>query len=67
MQSVHVIMTVKNTEGGTKINDYLLSQTPTAKFDVMELDISFLASVRNFAAHYCSSDPINRLWVENIR
>ena len=67
MQGVHVVMAVRNTEGGTKIKEHLLSETPTVKVDVMELDLSSLASVRNFAANYCSSNPINRLWVENIR
>ena len=67
MQGVHVVMAVRNTEGGTKIKAHLLSETLTIKGDVMELDLSSLASVRNFTAHYCSSNPINRLWVENIR
>ncbi|PWA35886.1 NAD(P)-binding Rossmann-fold superfamily protein [Artemisia annua] len=62
LRGVHVVMAVRNTEAGTKIKENIVSETPTAKVDVMELDLSSLASVRNFAAQYCSSDlPLNIL------
>ncbi|GJX89043.1 short-chain dehydrogenase TIC 32, chloroplastic-like protein [Tanacetum coccineum] len=62
LHGVHVVMAVRNTEAGTKIKENILSETPTAKVDVMELDLSSLESVKNFAGQYCSSDlPLNIL------
>nr|XP_043627654.1 short-chain dehydrogenase TIC 32, chloroplastic-like [Erigeron canadensis] len=62
MHDVHVIMAVRNTESGRKVKQTILNETPTAKVDVMELDLSSLASVRNFAAEFISSGlPLNIL------
>lgn len=62
LHGVHVVMAVRNTETGEKIKETILAETPDAKVDVMELDLSSLASVRKFAAEYRSSGlPLNIL------
>ncbi|KAI3501305.1 hypothetical protein L1887_29170 [Cichorium endivia] len=62
MHGVHVVMAVRNTETGTRIREAILTEAPNAKVDVMELDLSSLASVRKFAADYCSLGlPLNIL------
>ncbi|KAK9079645.1 hypothetical protein SSX86_001318 [Deinandra increscens subsp. villosa] len=55
LRGVHVIMTVRNTEKGIKVKETILKQTPDAKVDVMELDLSSMASIRDFAAKYRST------------
>ncbi|XP_076907649.1 short-chain dehydrogenase TIC 32, chloroplastic-like [Bidens hawaiensis] len=55
-------MAVRNTEKGLKVKESILKETPDAKVDVMELDLSSMASVRDFAAKYRSSGlPLNIL------
>lgn len=62
MHGVHVVMAVRNIESGRKVKETLLNEIPTAKLDVMELDLSSLASVRNFAFQFISSGlPLNIL------
>ncbi|CAI9259622.1 unnamed protein product [Lactuca saligna] len=62
LHEVHVIMAVRNTESGRSIKENILKKIPNAKVDVMELDLSSLASVRNFAAEFISSGlPLNLL------
>ncbi|KAJ0427446.1 putative very-long-chain 3-oxoacyl-CoA reductase [Helianthus annuus] len=62
LRGVHVVMAVRNTETGKKVKENIITEIPNAKVDVMELDLSSLASVRTFAADYCSSGlPLNIL------
>ncbi|XP_024996343.1 short-chain dehydrogenase TIC 32, chloroplastic-like isoform X1 [Cynara cardunculus var. scolymus] len=62
MHGVHVVLAVRNTEKGRKVKETILNETPNAKLDVMELDLSSLASVRTFAAEFVSSGlPLNIL------
>ncbi|XP_071703409.1 short-chain dehydrogenase TIC 32, chloroplastic-like [Rutidosis leptorrhynchoides] len=62
LRGVHVVMAVRNTETGNKVKETILAETPNAKVEVMELDLSSLASVRTFASKYCSSGlPLNIL------
>ncbi|KAI3812934.1 hypothetical protein L1987_17647 [Smallanthus sonchifolius] len=62
LRGVHVVMAVRNTETGKKVKANIITEIPNAKVDVMELDLSSLASVRTFAADYCSSGlPLNIL------
>ncbi|KAL8200913.1 hypothetical protein R6Q57_012252 [Mikania cordata] len=62
LRGVHVVMAVRNTETGKKVKENIITEIPNAKVDVMELDLSSLASVRTFAASYCSSGlPLNIL------
>ena len=62
LRGVHVVMAVRNVESGRNVKDTILEEIPTAKIDVMELDLSSMASVRTFAADYNSSGlPLNIL------
>ncbi|KAD4384684.1 hypothetical protein E3N88_24852 [Mikania micrantha] len=55
LRGVHVIMAIRNADKGTNVKESILEETPDAKVDVMELDLSSMDSVRNFAAKYISS------------
>jgi WW domain-containing oxidoreductase len=47
---------------GRDVKDAMIKEIPTAKVDVMELDLSSLASVRKFASDFNSSGrPLNLL------
>ncbi|KAM7531307.1 hypothetical protein LguiB_034717 [Lonicera macranthoides] len=62
LRGVHVIMAVRNTDSGNKVKEAILKEIPSAKIDVMELDLSSMASVRKFASDYNSlSLPLNLL------
>lgn len=62
LRGVHVIMAVRNVDAGRKVREETLKEIPTAKIDVMELDLSSMASVRKFASDYDSSGlPLNIL------
>lgn len=55
-------MAVRNTNTGIKVKEEILKEIPTAKVDVMELDLSSMASVRKFATEFISSGlPLNLL------
>ena len=56
LRGVHVVMAVRDTKKGLVVKETILTETPDAKIDVMELDLSSLASVREFAAKYLSLD-----------
>ncbi|KAK6117053.1 hypothetical protein DH2020_049196 [Rehmannia glutinosa] len=59
---VHVTMAVRNVDSGRKVKETIIKETPDAKIDVMELDLSSFASVRKFASEYNSlSLPLNLL------
>lgn len=51
----HVVMAVRNVDSGKKVKENILKEIPKAKIDVMELDLSSMASVRKFAAEYNST------------
>jgi len=58
----HVVMAVRNVDAGRHVRNEILEEIPTAKIDVMELDLSSLASVEKFASKYNSSGlPLNVL------
>ena len=62
LRGVHVIMAVRNVDAGRKVREETLKEIPTAEIDVMELDLSSMASVRRFASDYKSSGlPLNIL------
>ncbi|KAA8522420.1 hypothetical protein F0562_013219 [Nyssa sinensis] len=62
LHGVQVIMAVRNTDTGRKVKEAILKEIPNAKIDVMELDLSSMASIRKFASEYNSSDlPLNLL------
>ncbi|KAL7585582.1 short-chain dehydrogenase TIC 32, chloroplastic [Lactuca sativa] len=62
LRGVHVVMAVRNTSAGREVKEAILKQIPSAKLDTMELDLSSLASVNNFASDFKSSGlPLNLL------
>ncbi|XP_073029697.1 short-chain dehydrogenase TIC 32, chloroplastic-like [Primulina eburnea] len=59
---VHVIMAVRNVDSGKKVKETIIKESPDAKIDVMELDLSSMASIRKFALEYNNlSLPLNLL------
>ncbi|KAF8033042.1 hypothetical protein BT93_D1815 [Corymbia citriodora subsp. variegata] len=62
LRGVHVVMAVRNVDAGRSVKEAILKELPSAKIDVMELDLSSLASVWKFASDYQSSAlPLNLL------
>ncbi|KAI3716755.1 hypothetical protein L1987_67862 [Smallanthus sonchifolius] len=62
MRGVRVVMAVRDIEKGITVREAIITETPDAKVDIMELDLSSLASVGNFATKYRSSGlPLNIL------
>ncbi|KAJ6747959.1 RETINOL DEHYDROGENASE [Salix purpurea] len=62
LRGVHVIMGVRNMAAGRDVKDAIVKEIPAAKVDLMELDLSSLASVRKFASDFNSSGrPLNLL------
>ncbi|KAH8942071.1 hypothetical protein BDL97_14G079100 [Sphagnum fallax] len=58
----HIIIGVRNIQKGEAVKEEILKETPSAPFDVLELDVSSLASVRKFAEDFKSRDfPISIL------
>ncbi|XP_020539687.1 short-chain dehydrogenase TIC 32, chloroplastic isoform X2 [Jatropha curcas] len=55
-------MAVRNVDAGKSVKESILKEIPDAKIDVMQLDLSSMASVRKFASEYISLDlPLNLL------
>ncbi|XP_045821039.1 short-chain dehydrogenase TIC 32, chloroplastic-like isoform X2 [Trifolium pratense] len=55
-------MAVRNKVAANDIKEAILKEIPSAKIDVMELDLSSLESVKKFASEFKSSDlPLNIL------
>nr|GEV88425.1 hypothetical protein [Tanacetum cinerariifolium] len=65
LRGVHVIMAVRNANKGIEVKDSILTKTPDAKIDVLELYLSSLASVRAFAANYLSLDLPLHILINN--
>ncbi|WJX85873.1 Short-chain dehydrogenase TIC 32, chloroplastic [Trifolium repens] len=62
LRGVHVIMAVRNVVAAQHVKQAILKEIPTAKLDVMELDLSSMESVRKFASEFNSSSlPLNIL------
>ncbi|KAJ6695433.1 putative proteinD(P)-BINDING ROSSMANN-FOLD PROTEIN [Salix koriyanagi] len=62
LRGVHVVMAVRNVDSGNKVREEILKEIPSAKVEVMELDLSSMSSVREFAFKYNSSGfPLNIL------
>ena len=62
LRGVHVIMGVRNMNAAKDVKEAILKEIPTAKVDVMELDLSSMESVRKFASEFNSSGlPLNIL------
>ncbi|CAA6655574.1 unnamed protein product [Spirodela intermedia] len=55
-------MAVRNLSSGANVKELILKETPTAKVDVLELDLSSFASVRKFASEFLLLNlPLNIL------
>ncbi|KAF3648460.1 Short-chain dehydrogenase TIC 32, chloroplastic, partial [Capsicum annuum] len=62
LRGVHVIMGVRNISAGKQVKEAIIKDVPQAKIDALELDLSSLSSVRNFASNYNSLGlPLNLL------
>ncbi|XP_042507553.1 short-chain dehydrogenase TIC 32, chloroplastic-like isoform X2 [Macadamia integrifolia] len=55
LRGVHVVMGVRNVASGNNVKEEIMKEVPSAKVDVMELDLSSMASVRRFASDFHSS------------
>ncbi|XP_051143839.1 short-chain dehydrogenase TIC 32, chloroplastic-like [Andrographis paniculata] len=62
LRGVHVIMAVRNLATGLETKEIITKQVPNAKVEAMEMDLSSMASVRNFAENFNSLElPLNIL------
>lgn len=62
LRCAHVVMAVRNVESGRKVKEEILKEFPTAKIDVMHLDLNSMESVRKFASEFISLGlPLNLL------
>ncbi|KAF3775479.1 Short-chain dehydrogenase [Nymphaea thermarum] len=62
LRGATVIIPARSKESGEKAKQKIVEQVADAKIEVMEVDLSSLASVRSFAAAFLSSDkPLNLL------
>ncbi|KAH9646972.1 Short-chain dehydrogenase TIC 32 [Citrus sinensis] len=52
LRGVHVVMGVRDIAAGKDVKETIVKEIPSAKVDAMELDLSSLESVRNFASEY---------------
>ncbi|XP_042048891.1 short-chain dehydrogenase TIC 32, chloroplastic-like [Salvia splendens] len=61
-RGVHVVMGIRNMGVGEKVKQGIIKENPAAKIDAVQLDLSSMHSVRNFASHFKSSGlPLNIL------
>ena len=65
MRGVHVVMAVRNVSAGLAAQEAIAAKIPGARMDVLELDLSSMASVRRFASEFESLNlPLNILMYE---
>ncbi|THG16598.1 hypothetical protein TEA_014461 [Camellia sinensis var. sinensis] len=68
LRGAHVIMGVRNMGAGEEVKEAIANEVPAAKIDVMELDLSSIASVRKFALDFASLGiPLNLLIYSSAR
>ncbi|KAM7491599.1 hypothetical protein LguiA_034520 [Lonicera macranthoides] len=65
LRGLHVVMGVRNISAGKEVREAIIKEIPIAKIDVMELDLSSIASVRNFASDFNSSGLHLNLLINN--
>ncbi|KAK3132606.1 hypothetical protein QOZ80_6AG0525090 [Eleusine coracana subsp. coracana] len=62
LRGAHVIMAVRSLPAAQALRDAVFAQAPEAKLEVMELDLSSMASVRTFASEFIAKGlPLNIL------
>ncbi|KAK1290918.1 hypothetical protein QJS10_CPB18g01599 [Acorus calamus] len=55
-------MAVRNMDAGNNVKEGIVKEIPSARVDVMQLDLSSMASVRKFASEFNSLNlPLNLL------
>ncbi|KAK9665220.1 hypothetical protein RND81_14G098500 [Saponaria officinalis] len=65
LRGVHVVMAVRNIDAGIEVKNQIVHEIPAANIDVMELDLSSMASVRKFASEYILSGRCLNLLINN--
>ncbi|PIA60522.1 hypothetical protein AQUCO_00300190v1 [Aquilegia coerulea] len=62
LRGVHVVMAVRNMVAGASVREAIIKENPTAKVELMELDLSSMASVKKFVSEFYSTGlPLNIL------
>ncbi|XP_066347020.1 short-chain dehydrogenase TIC 32, chloroplastic-like [Miscanthus floridulus] len=62
VRGVHVIMGVRNPSAAERVREDILRQVPTAKIEILEVDLSSMSSVRRFVNEFNVLDlPLNIL------
>ena len=62
LRGVHVVMAARNLEAAAKCKETIVKDCPNATIDIMQLDVSSLESVRNFANEFIAKGlPLNIL------
>lgn len=62
LRGAHVVMAVRSLPAAQAVRDAVLAQAPEANLDIMELDLSSMASVRAFASQFIDRGlPLNIL------
>jgi WW domain-containing oxidoreductase len=62
LRGVHVVMAARNLEAAAKCKETIIKDCPNATIDIMQLDVSSLESVRNFANEFIAKGlPLNIL------
>ncbi|XP_066389595.1 short-chain dehydrogenase TIC 32, chloroplastic-like [Miscanthus floridulus] len=62
LRGAHVVMADRSLPAAQAVRDAIVAQAPEAKLDIMELDLSSMASVRAFASQFIARGlPLNIL------
>ncbi|PUZ46473.1 hypothetical protein GQ55_7G081100 [Panicum hallii var. hallii] len=62
LRGVHVVMGVRNLSTASQVREKIVGQVPTAKIEILELDLSSMSSVRRFVDNFDVLDlPLNIL------
>ncbi|KAK6935402.1 Short-chain dehydrogenase/reductase SDR [Dillenia turbinata] len=65
LHGVHVVMAVRNVDAGERVKESIIKEIPTARVDVMELDLSSMASVRHLLPRILGNDKIEMQFATN--
>ncbi|PVH32424.1 hypothetical protein PAHAL_9G395700 [Panicum hallii] len=65
MRGVHVVMAVRNVSAGVAAKEAIAAKIPGARMDVLELDLSSIASVRRFASEFESLNLTLNILINN--
>ncbi|CAO2145817.1 unnamed protein product [Urochloa humidicola] len=65
LRGANVIIPARTLESGLKVKESLTEQVPSSKLHVMEMDMSSLSSVRNFAQSFNSSHEHLNILINN--